>query len=225
MKQILLSLILLTSWSLNAQVTLSLSPDVIEMDVDPLQFETVAHSWLTNTSDETKTFRWFRIVESITTGWESAICDMNACYSTTVDSTDENTDVVLGPGDSTMIDVHVRPAGLEGDAHIKVRVMEVGNADNIIEGNYFFNQTSSSQDFNRVNLKLYPNPTRDYFQLTDYTDLDQVILYNLVGRELRRFNAFPGSKFAVSDLTRGMYLVRLVDNRRRVVKTLRLNKR
>lgn len=225
MKQILLSLILLTSWSLNAQVTLSLSPDVVEMDVDPLQFETVAHSWLTNTSDQTKTFRWYRIVESITTGWESAICDMNACYSTTVDSTDENTDLVLGPGDSTMIDVHIRPGGLEGDAHVKVRVKELDNADNTIDGNYFFNQTSSSRDFSRVNLKLYPNPTRDYFQLTDYADLDQVILYNLVGRELRRFNAFPGSKFAVADLTRGMYLVRLVDNRRRVVKTLRLNKR
>ena len=216
---------MLFTLSLAAQVTLTLTPQSVQLDVDPLQFETVAHSWLTNTSDEMKTFRWVRIVESITTGWESAICDMNACYSTTVDSTDSNTDVILAAGDSTVIDVHIRPGGLEGSAHVKVAIKEVGSLENRIEGNYHFNQTSSSSEVVRSDLKLFPNPSSEYFQLTDYDKIDKIILYNLVGRELRSFNAYPGAKFDVEDLTRGMYLVRLVDERRRVVKTLRLNKR
>lgn len=207
----------------SAQVTLKLSPEVVEIDVDEAQFETVAHAWLKNTSEETKTFRWIRQVESATEGWASAICDFNACYNTTVDSS--ITDVELGPGDSTNLDVHIRPMGIEGQAHIKLKVFEVGNEENIIEGNYFFNQTLSLDRASDVALKIFPNPAVDYFQLSHYDQVSHVIIYTMAGRKIRSFPAYQNEKFNISDLHRGLYVVRLVNRQQNVIQALRLSKR
>lgn len=221
---LLLISLLIPTFSLSAQGTLSLSPEVVELDVDESQFETVAHSWLVNTSDETKTYRWVRIVESVTEGWESAICDFNACYNTTVDSS--ITDLELGPNDTTNLDVHIRPMGIDGIAHVKLVVFEVDNPDNSIEGNYYFNQiVSSNRNVQAKNLKLFPNPAHDYFQLSDYEDIERVIIYSMAGAELKSFVSYPNESFQIAELHRGLYLVRLLNRRKEVVKALRLNKR
>ena len=228
MKQILLStLFLLVSFGIFAQVTLKLSPDVVEVDVDKTQFETVAHSMLINTSDTTKTFRWVRKVESITMGWESAICDINACYNTNIDSTPDEFYLELAAGDSSILDVHIRPAGLDGSARIKVLLEEVGNSDNFIEGTFLFNETiSPALDQNQISqIKLFPNPVRDYFQLTNYESVSKVALYTIAGNLVQEFTSYPGEKFDVAGHQQGMYLVRLVDRQRKVLKTLVMHKR
>lgn len=223
-RRLLVFLLLLSTLGLQAQVTLSLSPESVELDVDEAQFETVAHSWLVNTSEEAKVYRWIREVESVTQGWESAICDFNACYNTTVDSS--ITDLELGPGDTTNLDVHIRPMGIDGIAHVKLVVFEVANPENRIEGNYYFNQTVSSKSaFKNNTIKIYPNPAQDYFQLSSYENVDQVIIYNMAGAEIKSLASYQEKKFDVSDLTRGLYLVRMVDRRGAVLKALRLNKR
>ncbi|MCB0686969.1 MAG: T9SS type A sorting domain-containing protein, partial [Saprospiraceae bacterium] len=205
-------------------VSLSLKPDMIFTDVDPAQFETVAHSYISNNGEDTIIVRWVRQVEYISLGWQSAICDINACYSVETDTTPQEFLLTLAPGDSSMLDVHIRPGGLEGNANIKVKVEEVSNPENTVTGEYLFNMLSPSLDIKREELKIYPNPALDYFQLSDYDHVDQVVVYNLVGQELRRFNVFPGAKFDVISLPREVYLIRLMDARNKVIKTFRLKK-
>jgi hypothetical protein len=206
-----------------ASQSLSIRPNMVETDVDHTKFETVAHSFLTNNSDEEVTIRWSRKVINSTVGWESAICDNNACYATTVDSALMS--VILGPGDSTNLDVHIRPNGIEGSAHIDLVAYNINNPDERVEGSFFFNQTLSVSPIELEAIKIYPNPASDYFQLTSYEHVDQVMVYNLVGRHLRTFIAYPSEKFNISDLQRGMYLIRLIDRKKDVIKTLRINKR
>ncbi|NND05673.1 MAG: T9SS type A sorting domain-containing protein [Saprospiraceae bacterium] len=211
---------------LGAQVTLSLSPEVASEDVpDPSVTEVVAHSFLKNIGNTTVTIKWFRNAESITDTWESAICDFNACYSTTVDSTPDEQPVVLQPGDSTNLDVHIRPNNTEGSAKIILTVIDVNDAKNTVEGTFLFNQTSPTVDVDQDALNIYPNPAIDYFELSRYEGIQTLAIFNVAGRKLRQHNVIQGQKFDVSFLDRGMYLVRLVDRRNDVVKTLRLNKR
>lgn len=226
MKQILLStLFLFIIFKLPAQVTLKLNPDVVMMDVDPLEFETVAHAFIRNTGTETVTVRWIRRVEAITMGWNSAICDINACYSVNIDTTPPEALLTLAPGDSSMLDVHVRPFGIDGGAKIKVVIEDIANAENFVSGEFLFNEVTSASDLRTESIKVFPNPASDYFQLTDYDRVNQVVIYNLVGQELRRFNSFPGARFNIGNLQRDIYLVRLVDKRNKIIKTFRLNKR
>ncbi len=227
MKQTLLSIIfVLIGYLVSAQVSLSLNPDMVMVDVDPMQFETVAHSWVRNDSDEAVTIKWFRHVEEISAMWESAICDLNACWSVQIDSTPDEQLIVLEPGDSSNLDVHIRPSGVDGSAKISVTVVDVDNPENLVEGTYSFNETTTSTtDPIDVSINLYPNPTDDFFQLTNYDEVASVVIFNVVGSRVKEFNAYQGQKFDISFLNKGMYLVRLVDQRKDVIKTLRLNKR
>ena len=217
---------LIFSIHLGAQVTLSLTPDVVSEDVpDPSVIEVVAHSFLKNIGDAAVTIKWFRNTEAITDTWESAICDFNACYSTTVDSTPDEQPIVLQPGDSTNLDVHIRPNNTTGSAKIILTVVDVNDAKNTVEGIYLFNQTSPTIDTDQNALNIYPNPAIDYFELSRYEGIQTLAIFNVAGRKLRQYHVAQGQKFDVSFLDRGMYLVRLVDRRSKVVKTLRLNKR
>jgi hypothetical protein len=226
MKQILLSTILILFLiPLSAQVSIGLNPEVVMVDVNPLEFETVAHSYITNNSDVEKTFRWFRTIEDISMGWQSAICDVNACYSVETDTTPVDFLLTLAPGDSSMLDVHIRPNGLDGSAKIKVTVFEVAAPENQITGEYLFNQVTPTYDVNVESIKIFPNPAIDYFELSDYSNVREVVISNIVGNELRRYNVYPGAKFDVGYLPGSIYLIRLIDGRRKVIKTLRLKKR
>jgi hypothetical protein len=226
MKQILLSIIFfLFIVQLSAQVTLSLSPDLVMTDVDPTEFETVAHSFITNKGAESVIVKWRRQVEDITMGWNSAICDINMCYSVEVDTTPPESYITLAPGDSSMLDVHIRPFSLDGSAKIKVTVIDVNNAENSVTGEFLFNQVSAAVNQKVESIRIFPNPAIDYFELSNYDRVDQVVVYNLVGQEIRRFNAFPGAKFDLNALQRDIYLVRVMDRRQKVIKTFRLTKR
>ena len=227
MKHILLSIIfVLIGIHLNAQVSISLNPDLVNVDVDPTQFETVAHAWVTNSSDEALTIKWVRTVESMTEMWESAVCDRNACWSTTIDETPEDQLIVLEPGDSSNLDVHIRPFGLDGSARIKLEVFDVNNEENRVEGTYLFNETTTATlDIQLEGLRIYPNPTIDYFQLTEYDGIHSITIFNLAGLQVTQYMVRPGEKFDVGNLNRGMYLVKLIDERNDIIKTLRLNKR
>ena len=227
MKHFLLSIIfVLIGLHLKAQVSISLNPDLVSVDVDPMQFETVAHAWIRNNSEEALTIKWVRSVESITDMWESAICDLNACWSTTISETPEDQLIVLEPGDSSNLDVHIRPFGVEGSARIKLEVFDVNNEENKVEGTYLFNEnTTPSVDFQLEGLRIFPNPTIDYFQLTEYQGVHSIAIFNLAGLRVNQYMVAPGERFDVSNLTRGMYLVKLIDSRNDIIKTLRLNKR
>ncbi len=194
-------------------------------DVDPTQFETVAHSMISNLSDTIKVFRWVRIVESISMGWQSAICDINACYNTNIDSTPSDFYLKLQPGDSSILDVHIRPGGIEGSARVLVRVEEVGNSENFTEGTYLFNETTPVREATIPDVTLYPNPVTDYFQLTSYDQVAKVMIYNLAGSLIQQFSAYPNEKFDVVGQQRGMYLVRILDRNHQVIKTLVMHKR
>lgn len=77
----------------------------------------------------------------------------------------------------------------------------------------------------KTELQLFPNPTTDYISLNDNEVVEKLVVYNLLGREVRRFNYVKGEKYSVEDLARGMYLVQMLGPSDRIVTTQRLNKR
>ena len=75
-----------------------------------------------------------------------------------------------------------------------------------------------------LDIKIFPNPATDYIGLSNSQKVQQVRIYNLVGRQMKDFKAIQGQKYYVGDLPRGMYLVQLIDSNKRVIVTKRVNK-
>ncbi len=62
--------------------------------------------------------------------------------------------------------------------------------------------------------------------LKNATDVDKILVYNIVGRQVKTFRVdSSGDKYTVSDLPKGMYVIRLVDTQDDLIQTLRLNLR
>ncbi|MBK8705569.1 MAG: T9SS type A sorting domain-containing protein [Saprospiraceae bacterium] len=77
----------------------------------------------------------------------------------------------------------------------------------------------------KLEVQVYPNPTTDYFNLTDNEVVEKITVYTLLGREIKRFNYVKGEKYRVEELPRGMYLVQLTDRNGRIINTQRVSKR
>ncbi|MCB0661250.1 MAG: T9SS type A sorting domain-containing protein [Saprospiraceae bacterium] len=76
-----------------------------------------------------------------------------------------------------------------------------------------------------ISIAIFPNPTTDYFKINSNRDIQKVVVFNLIGRELRSFDAEDDSKYSVGDLPNGMYLIQLVGANNKILTTQRLQKK
>lgn len=75
-------------------------------------------------------------------------------------------------------------------------------------------------------ISLYPNPASDYFMLKNSENVSIVIVYNIVGRQMKRYKVnSTNDRFTINDLPKGMYVIRLMNSNNDVLQTLRMNKR
>ena len=134
--------------------------------------------------------------------------------------------LVLAPGEESNFDVHVYPDGTEGFAIVEVTATDITNSNNTVTGRYEFNQMSTSTvNLNKADIKIYPNPTVDFISISDADQVERLIIYNIVGRPVKVFNANYTNHYDVMDLPTGMYLIRLMGEHDKTIKTVRLSKK
>lgn len=99
----------------------------------------------------------------------------------------------------------------------------------IAHGQLAWSSSDASQQttFSKADLKIYPNPAIDYIAFNNVEGVvKKVVIYNLVGRPIKRFDAIEGKNhYDVTDLSKGMYLIQLLDPKGNVITTKRINKR
>jgi Secretion system C-terminal sorting domain len=207
-----------------AQTTITITPQVQTASVLTDSFETKAKATIKNTSNVTKKFTWTRNVLSISAGWTTVVCDNKSCWTAGVNTSPEQ--IELAPNGTSNLDVYIRPDKKTGAATIEVKVVEVGNETNTVTGRYLFSTTTKSRETNTnsTNIKIYPNPTTDYFQLSDDDLVDKVVIYNIIGRQMRTYKVTENGKYNVNDLPEGLYIIRLLASNGATVKTIRLSK-
>ncbi len=72
--------------------------------------------------------------------------------------------------------------------------------------------------------KIYPNPVLDFLSIeTNSTDEVEVCFVNVLGREVKKIRLIPNTKIDVSDLEKGIYLIRISD-KGKLVQTQKLLK-
>jgi hypothetical protein len=178
------------------------------------------HATITNNTNQVLSLHWFRQVDYIPSGWESAICD-RVCYFTSVGSKS----LTLQPNEALDFDVHTYTRMNPGDsAMITMKVIEIGTTDTL-EAVYRFLGASGTSQQEISDISVYPNPTTDYFQINREENIGEIHLYNIVGRKVKIYDGRENNVFDVSDLRSGVYLVRIFGTNKRVIKTVRLNKR
>ena len=248
MKQLLpFVFFLLFTYSLSAQLSVDVYPDDLnfsfEYDITDSDYwnewtEPVAHAVVTNTSGQTINLRWE--IEELAGSecpdeWEYRVCDNNQCYPTFVTSNvmsngQVNVPVPLEPGDTTLLDVHALPRLKTGCCQQRIHLSDVSDPNNevyIMAADFTIcvDALTSVSESQRNSLKIYPNPTANYIRVSNNNFVRQLWISNILGKRVRTFNTFSNGQYDVSDLPDGIYLVSMVDNFNKVIKTVRISKR
>lgn len=239
MKQaLLLSTFIFLFGHAQAQADLELSPSpfekTVEFDLSSLYDYETCHARIRNNSNHTLSLRWEIVVDEAPEGWRFSVCDQNTCYFTTnttnVDLYDHlpNAPIILGPGDTSKLELNVFPIGSAGSANVKINLYETANPRALVNSACFYftiEGMTPVTEIDKGRLRVYPNPVSDFLTLTKNTFVKQLWVSNVLGKRVKTFDTNFGSKYDVSDLPDGIYLVSMVDSSRKVVKTVRISKR
>jgi len=228
MKQFLLVAFLFSCLTLTGQMNISPNPITVEAShrAEDIQIDFTVEN---ENEDAPAEFLW-RIAntDDIPDEWEAYVCDINLCYTPFVHTCPEANSNNLDPAASHVFNFHVKPNDTEGKFTFVFELFDVNDVDNVYattEITLCALSTSTNDQVSKENFSLFPNPTIESFQITNDENVRDVVIYNIVGKQLQQYRHFPGKFYNVSDLRKGMYLVRLFDADGKTLKSLRLSRK
>ena len=75
-------------------------------------------------------------------------------------------------------------------------------------------------------MTIFPNPSTEFISVAEIGEpIEQVVIFNLVGKKVKEFRYSKGEHYYVADLPKNLYLVQLLGSEQRVIFTQKLDKR
>ncbi len=205
-----------------------------EVDLSDLDLRLELKVDVSNFTEDTLELKWERWVIATQENWETQSCDNQRCYlpfvSTNYDVDAGITEPYVLPPDSTHTYIlYLLPNGQEGNGHFQIDFSLITNPDSILttidlraEVSSLVTSTLSLREIEDV--YLFPNPATNFFRIANDSKVEQVIVRNILGREVRAFQAYSGASYNIFDLPQGIYLVSLIDRSDQIIKTMRMSK-
>ena len=170
-------------------------------------------------------FDWELVAsEDIPDGWVYSVCVGETCYIGGL----YNSPVQVGieANESELFTIYLNPNGVEGVSTLNFIFRSTSGGEIMSqEVTYDISLASSTDDIDSDSeLVLYPNPTSDYFNISNDSNIAQVSVYTILGKEMFAYKHEAGQAYSVAELQDGFYLTRLMDNEGKSLKVIRFNK-
>ncbi|MFN0174658.1 MAG: hypothetical protein ACKVU0_08440, partial [Saprospiraceae bacterium] len=152
-------------------------------------YDSPAHGEIENVSNGTITVKWERHEVFLTPNITTAVCDPVTCWFSGVSSKTFQ----LQKDSMGQLTVHFYnalsdpPPGQPGSGIVHLKLTNLDNAADTLTAIYTFNSLTSTSELPAANVKLFPNPTTDFFTLTNAEEVASMRLFTIDGREVARF--------------------------------------
>lgn len=206
------------------------NPDSLSISVSKDTTEFAAGFKVTNNNNSSITF-WWKLVrdDDFPKEWKFQVCDANTCYFAGVEQCPPgNPNVMGGMETNANFSVKIKPNGIASNTIMYYNMYSDSDCTNLLTSlpiNVSVGTSGTLLDKSNGALALYPNPTVDKFMLNNSKSVSKIEIYNIAGKKMKAFKVTPGMEYPVEDLRNGLYLVRLLDNKEKVVKVVRLSKK
>lgn len=223
------SLLLILLFAINMSVSAQYmqSPAAVNISVLPTVEEIVTDVIYTPPSDSSTVFWKFEKGPNYDPAWEFFVCDLNLCYSASTERCPPSKPNYMRIGGSVFM-FHFKPNGVNGTSTILFKLYSDKNFTQEVHSsliNITVSETVSTKDINSFNnLKVYPNPATDYFQISNASGVKKIVVYNMFGKEVKTYFHYPNAQHEIAELKAGMYIVKLLNDKNKVVKSVKLNK-
>ncbi|MBK9336651.1 MAG: T9SS type A sorting domain-containing protein [Lewinellaceae bacterium] len=227
MKRLFTTLLLLAGFTAVASAQSSFNVSATEVwTVAPHQIPDVeGHFTITNTTNAMQTIRWERTIVDITNGCESQVCDINLCYTPFVST--RTFDLDAGASGAIIMHFLNWDSIVGASSVIRLKMSNVNIASDTVTVTYLFTSPLAGTDnpLPTANVKVYPNPTAEYFQLENADAVRSIRMLALDSREVARFTANPGEQYSVAQQPAGTYILILEDQQGRAFQAAEIVKR
>jgi hypothetical protein len=229
MKRLIPFIFLLMS-AVGANAQIAFNPDSLSVSVSVDTSDFVAAFEVTNNYSSAVSF-WWKLIrdDDFPAEWVFQICDSNTCYFEGVDKCPAGNPNIMNAGVSNdNFSIKIKPHEVGANTLMYFKIYSDSDCTNEIASlpvHVNVGTVSVGQNLGSDELAIFPNPTIDKFMLKNSKGVDQVEIYNIAGKKVKTFKSVPGREYGVEELRTGIYLVRFVDKREKVVKVLRLSKR
>jgi Secretion system C-terminal sorting domain len=176
-----------------------------------------------NNSNRNLDLRWDIDRTNLPSGWSIQVCD-KTCHTL------EGKTVAfsLAPNETlNNFRVIFNPNGQEGIGNVEIQIYEAQNRTQTEISANFTASAQNSFSNNKTNpQRIYPNPAVEYIMLEDDDNVVKHLeIFNVMGRKIDEFVVSTSAqKFDVSNLPKGMYMVRMLDSQRAIIRTQRISK-
>lgn len=224
-RSLLFSILVMFVTVASAQFTSSPAP--VNISTQPSAGESITDVAFSKSGDSTYTIFW-KLEKNAATfdpAWELSVCDLNQCYLPFVNSCPPNKPNMVSMN-NFMFQLHFTTNGAAGSSVVGFKFFADKNfTQEVYSTNINISSSvTSTKDQNLANIKIFPNPVLDYFQVTNGYSVKKVMIYNIFGKEVKTLFHYNNAQHEVSDLRPGMYVVKLIDEKNKVIKSLKLNK-
>ncbi len=86
-------------------------------------------------------------------------------------------------------------------------------------------QLALNSSTKKIEIKVFPNPVTNHFSINNQKEVKEIIVFNMVGRAMKRYKYVAGEKYFVGDLPKGMYLIQFLGAKSKIITTQRVSKR
>lgn len=165
------------------------------------------------------------------TVWKTTMCDTKLCYNENIDVIDTRRPNKLDANSTAVFQIYFNPSGLKASSTLQLKLYSDKEMKNLLfetSPNATVTADAAVSSFNLRqpdDLLLYPNPADQFYFIKNDAVISRVSLYNVLGKEIRSENHSRGASHDISDLNKGLYFLKLMDSKNKVIKTIRLNKR
>lgn len=165
---------------------------------------------------------WQRVVEYITPGCATKVCDLNACYPESF-STKK---FWLAANATGPISIHlINNTGSTCQAIVRLDMWNVDNNEAIVPAWFIFNYASvgTGEAVTLPQVSVFPNPATDLVQI-DHSEVRSAKMITEDGRQIALYNVNPGEAISVGQHPTGRYFLILMDANDKAIGLARLQK-
>lgn len=193
------------SVSANGQITFEKGTNTVNGYSN--EFDIPVHDKLTNNSQETE-FRWVRTINTLTTGWDNAVCDIVQCHDVSVDSSDFS----LPKGEVSEFIVHFYPDNKAGEGDVTIRVFAVNDPAVSSSAKFTTRVWGLGAPVFSAKTAVYPNPAKDILSIINEPAAKVCHIYSLNGSLLLSQNIENTSTVNISALPAGLYVAEIISD-------------
>jgi len=209
----------LTAQNLSA---FELSPNPSDTVVAQDEFDAPVYAKIKNLRSDSIFIKWERHIISITPGGLTAVCDPDRCWYLT---TNANTFGLAGDSSGQLTVHFINPNAQAASGIVYLKLSNQQNAADTLTAVYTYSTLTGTGEAPKPKVKLYPNPSANFFRLENAEEVASMRLYTLDGREVARFENSKGNSYSIANQAVGNYILALEDKNGRLFQAVEIYKK